>query len=309
MSGQDPLCGNSIVAAVASLDRHRASHRGMDAGQIEETNTVILDNYDTYQRTRGFSELTIKRRRSTLTRFCRFILPKPLDRAALGDVEEFLAMFRAPRTRHAYKSDLSSFFRWAVTRDLLPTNPVAQVDPVKIPRALPRPIGPEVQTALLTGSRRVRQMVGLGLYAGLRCAEIAALDVSDIADWSDPPNLVVRAGKGGRDRVVPMHPVLVELLRARPKAGPLFPNRQGRPVLAASVSQSIRRHLRQCGIDATPHRLRHSFATEMTRRARGDVFTVATVMGHSSVNDTMRYAGWAGAGAEIVAAMFPGDAA
>lgn len=299
-----------MIASVASLDCWRDSQQGGVAGSTTGTNGVILDNFDTYQLTRGFSPLTIKRRRSTLTRFCGFIRPKRLDRAVLGDVEDFLSMFRAPRTRHAYKSDLSSFFTWAVTRDLLPANPVAKVDPVKIPRSLPRPLGPEVEVALLTGARRVRQMVGLGLYAGLRCAEIAALDVSDIADWSTPPNIVVRGGKGGRDRVVPLHPALAELLYARPKAGPMFPNRQGQPVLAASVSQTIRRHLQRCGMPhATPHQLRHSFATEMTRRARGDVFTVATVMGHSSVNDTMKYAGWSGAAADIVAAMFPHDAA
>jgi integrase len=270
---------------------------------------MILDDYERYQTTRGFSPCTIKRRRTTLTQFGRLLSPKQFDRATLADVEEFLAMFPAARTRHAYKSDLCSFYGWSVTRELLPSNPAAQVDPVKVPRSLPRPIGPEIKVALLVGTRRIRQMVGLGLYAGLRCAEIAAVDVSDIATWSTPPTLVVRGGKGARDRVVPLHPELVELLADRPRSGPMFPNRAGRPVRASSVSQTIRRHLLRCGIDATPHQLRHTFATEMTRRARGDVFTVATVMGHSSVNDTMRYAGWSGAAAEIVALMFGGDAA
>lgn len=269
---------------------------------------MILDGYDTYQRTRGFSPATLKRRRSTLTRFCKVIAPKSLGRATLADVEEFLGMFGAARTRHAYRSDLRSFFNWAVTRDLLPANPAALVDPIKIPRSLPRPIGPHVTLALLVGSRRVRQMVGLGMYAGLRCAEIAALDVGDIADWLDPPVLTVRSGKGGRDRMIPLHPALIELLMARPRAGALFPGPTGRPVQAASVSQAIRRHFERCGIDATPHQLRHQFASEMIRRANGDIFTVATVMGHSSVNDTMKYAGWSGAGAEIVASMFPGAA-
>lgn len=220
------------------------------------------------------------------------------------------ALARAPRTRHAYRSDLRAFFGWAVNRDLLPDDPTVLVDPVKIPRSLPRPIGPEVNIALLVGSRRVRQMVGLGLYAGMRCGEIAAIDVADIATWSDPAVLTVRGGKGGRDRVIPMHPTLVDLLEDRPRSGPLFPNRRGVAVLAASVSQTIGRHLQRCGINATPHQLRHTFATEMTRRAQGDIFTVATVMGHSSVNDTMKYAGWSGAAAEIVARMFqPKEAA
>lgn len=270
---------------------------------------MILDQFDAYQRTRGFAETTVKRRRGTMTRFAKFTEPKTLDRASLTDVEEFLGLYTAARTKHAYRSDIRCFYQWAVTRELLPLNPTVLVDPVKIPRSLPRPIGPEVAVALVTGSRRIRQMVGIGLYAGLRCAEIAALDVSDVATWSDPPLLTVRDGKGGRDRVIPMHPLLVELLEDRPRSGPLFPGRRGECVQAASVSQSIRRHFERCGIDATAHRLRHSFATEMTRRANGNIVAVAAVLGHSSMNDTMRYVGWAGESAGIIATMYTPKAA
>lgn len=270
---------------------------------------AIIDAYDHYQRGRGFSEATIRRRRSTITQFADLLLPKPIDRAALADVEDFLGQFTVARTRHAYRSDLRCFYTWAVTRELMPTNPTVLVDPVKIPRSLPRPFGPEAAVLMLVGSARVRQMVALGLYAGLRCAEIAVLDVADISTWSTPPVIVVRSGKGGKDRVVPAHPQLVGLLAERPRAGPMFANRRGVAVSSKAVSSSIRSHLRRCGIDGVPHQLRHTFATEMTRQAQGDIFTVATVMGHSSVNDTMRYAGWSGAGAEIIARMFGGEAA
>lgn len=290
-----------------SLELSEAWRQGHGAAGARGINDVILDNFDTYQRTRGFSALTIRRRRSTLTRFCAFIHPKRLDRATLADIEEYLSGWTAARTKHAYRSDLRVFFKWAVARDLLPANPTELVDPIKVPRSLPRPVGPQWRIALLVGSVRIRQMVALEVYAGLRCHEVAALDVSDIADWTDPATLTVRNGKGGKDRVIPMHPALVDLLRARPKSGPMFPNRAGRPVLPASVSASVGRQLRRCGIAATPHQLRHEFCSEAARHM--DLLGVAELAGHETLDTTRGYVKLAGALGERVAAMFSDDAA
>lgn len=250
---------------------------------------------------------TIRRRRRSLMKFAQHLEPKTLDRATVIDIEEWLQGYRAPRTRHAYRSDLRTFYHWAVTRELLPTNPAALVDPVKVPRALPRPVGPEVVAALHCGSIRARRMVALGLLAGLRAGEIAALDSSDVALHLDPPLITVRNGKGGKDRVVPAHPFLVELLAGIPD-GPVFANRHGKPILSRSCSQTIKEHLARCGVTAKAHQLRHSFGTELARVTKGNVPLLAKLMGHSSTNTTMGYIGWSGESAEMVAQMFDGAA-
>lgn len=159
--------------------------------------------------------------------------------------------------------------------------------------------------ALMFGPLRTRRAVALGLFAGLRCAEIAALDGSDVWTHQAPAVLVVRNGKGGKDRVVPLHPVLVELLDGVPAAGPLFPGLGGRAHVAPdTISALIRRHFARCGISATPHQLRHTFGTELARQANGNLVAVAAAMGHGSTNTTMQYVGWGGESAAIIAQMF-----
>lgn len=264
----------------------------------------VIDKFEAYQTMRGQSPLTVKRRRNALQSFARFIAPATLGEATLADIEEWLATKAAARTRHAYRSDLRVFYDWAVKRGLLEANPAVLVDPIKVPKTLPRPIGPEVVAALTVGTVRAQRAVALGLFAGLRCAEIAALDAEDIDRHAGV--LVVRDGKGGKDRVLPLHPRLAVLLRGAPRSGPIFA-RYGRPVSSAAISRLIARQFERCGIDATPHQLRHTFGTELARRAHGNLVAMATLMGHGSTETTKGYVGWAVDMADVVATMFSED--
>lgn len=169
----------------------------------------------------------------------------------------------------ADRSDLRAFYGWAIDRGLMDVDPSAKLGSIKVPQALPRPFGDDVLGALTIGQLRTRRMVGLGLYAGLRCAEIAALQAQDVWLHSLPPVLVVRNGKGGKDRTIAMAPALVDLLRGTPSSGPVFPGRAAAAVRPATVSALIRRHLTRAGVDGTAHQLRHTFGTEFARQAGG----------------------------------------
>ena len=277
---------------------HRASvdHRAADSWGVP-----VIEQFSNYQLMRGRSPLTVRRRRKTLESFGRFLEPATLGDATLEQIEEWLASKPAARTRHAYRSDLRVFYDWAVKRNMLPTNPAVLVDSIKVPKALPRPIGAEVQAALLVGTPRARRAVALGLYAGLRCAEIAALDADDIDHHAGV--LVVRDGKGGKDRVLPIHPRLAHLLKGAPARGPIF-TRAGEPISSAAISRLISRQFERCGIEATPHQLRHTFGTELARRAKGNLVAMAALMGHGSTETTKGYVGWAADMADVVALMF-----
>ena len=120
--------------------------------------------------------------------------------------------------------------------------------------------------------------------------------------------LVVRDGKGGKDRVVPVHPLLARLLDGIGHRGPVIVGRHGGPVRPDTVGDIIRRHFRAHGIVATPHQLRHTFGTEMTRAAGGNLLVVARTMGHASTNTTMGYVGWNPETRPIVDGMY-GDVA
>lgn len=270
----------------------------------------MIRQYCAHLQMRHLSPATIKRRRTCLSLFERFAAPTSLLDVTAEHVEDFLGAQRAARTKHAYRSDLRSFYGWALKKGMVKRSPAHEVPTIKVPRSLPRPVRLTDALGTLTfGSLRVRRMVGLALFAGLRRAEIAALQAEDVWTHADPPMLIVRHGKGARDRSVPIHPLLVSLMSGLPSSGPVFPVTDGSTIKPESVSGAIREHLAAAGIDATPHQLRHTFGTELARASGGNLVLCAEWMGHASPSTTMGYVRLAVTGAdEIIGGMF-GDVA
>ena len=263
----------------------------------------MLNAYLNYLATRALSPKTIERYCGTVVLFQRMIAPLPLEQATAFDVEEFLRASLNPKTRHAYRSDLKLFYRWAVRRCGYPVNPVDDVDPIRVPKSLPRPISLDAVGPLLhVGALRTRRCCALGFLAGLRNHETASLDASDIC--MHQRLLVVRDGKGRKDRVVPLHPTLYGLLDGIGGRGPVIVGRHGGPVKPDTVGDIIRRHFQLLGVCATPHQLRHTFGTEMARAAGGNLVVVARTMGHASTTTTMGYVGWNPDAAPIIDAMY-----
>ena len=266
---------------------------------------LIVDQFVAHAHSCGWRPTTVKRRTLTVRQFADHLEPRSVDAATLGDVEAFLARYERPRTKHAYLSDLRAFYLWAVDHDLVDRNPAAKMRLVKAPKSLPKPIRQPVDRALTEGRRRTRLMVALGYYAGLRCCEIAALDGVDLWLDRDPPQLVVRDGKGGKDRRVFIHPELGELLADVTRAGPLFPGRVDGHVSPSTVSATLKRHLKACGVTATAHQLRHTFATAVAEESDGDVLLTAGFMGHESMNTTMGYIAISSdRGADVIARLY-----
>lgn len=244
----------------------------------------LLDAYEAHQKQRGLSTDTLRRRRISLTQFARFIEPTTLDNATVEVVEEWLGTFPVATTRRAYRADLSAFYTWAVRRSLCFTNPILATDPIRCPRALPRPIDPMMVPLLVVTApdTATAHAIALAAYAGLRCAEIANLTRDDLSPNMLPPVLYVRQGKGRKDRVVPMHPRLVELMR-NVGAGRVVPFQK------QTISRKVGLHLAANGINATLHQLRHTFATEAMRVSR-DIMQVQELLGHEEITTTARYA-------------------
>jgi integrase len=175
-------------------------------------------------------------------------------------------------------------------------------DRIKLPKSLPKPIRQELIPGLIASasSPHVRYAIALAAYAGLRRSEITTLDAADIALNREHPILVVRAGKGGKDRVIPVHPALAPLLAEQTfgKYVDIDPN---------TLSTMVTKHLQRNGVSATMHCLRHTFGTEMAR-VSGSLILTGTLMGHSSPVTTQQYVGWMGGDATAaVAAMYAGQ--
>lgn len=254
-----------------------------------------------YQHVRNLSPKTIMRRDVALRQFAAHIAPLTLIEATGDLIDEWLGTFRSPATRRAYRSDLQAFYSWCAKRDIC-ANAVLKTDSIRVPKPLPHPVPPAYLPLILaTATPDVRLMIGLAAFAGLRVAEVAALDAGDLDLVSLSPTLAVRCGKGAKDRVVPLHPHLVNLLKERQsKTGPVV------NASARTVGEKVAAHLRSLGVEATAHKLRHSFGTELARSTEGNVILIASLMGHEDVSTSMRYIGWSGGpGAAAVAAMYP----
>ncbi len=251
--------------------------------------STAIDAFARYQEFRRFSPATIDRRRASLTSLARFLHPAGLGDATTELLEEWLTTFAAPRTRNAYRSDVRAFYAWARKRGVVGHDPAAELDSIRVPRTLPRPLDGVVVRTLIDAapSWRIRTALALAAYAGLRRSELAHLDAEDVHLDSRPPILVVRNGKGGKDRIVPVHPALGALLAER-RRGPVF------VVGSKRIAEEVGAHMRRHGVHASLHQLRHSFATEAMRGSGGNVPLVMHLMGHASPETTMGYAGWAG---------------
>jgi len=214
------------------------------------TNVELFHAFDQYQRGRGMADSTRHRRAMSLASFADFIAPRSITTTKPDDVDEWLTTFNAAGTKCGYYSDLKAFFLWAHRREHMAVNPMLLTDAPRKPKYLPKPARPDViATAIAMSNGKVQLMILLGALAGLRVSEIAALSTDDIYLDRTPPVLMVVQGKGGKDRIVPLHPVLV----AVPAAAGCSHPRDAR-VNTYMPSTLARRSARRC-------RLRHATAS------------------------------------------------
>lgn len=168
------------------------------------------------------------------------------------------------------------------------------------PKALPTVLSrPEVQLVLgaLT-EPRFALCLRLMYYCGLRISEATTLQVRDICGHQDPPCLHLRNAKGGKDRYVPLLPPLLEELRTWWRTHHherwLFPAPGHRPALhpmsTASVQEAFQLARYASGIKtaATPHTLRHSYATHLLEEGVS-LRQISSYLGHESLDTTLLY--------------------
>jgi len=144
--------------------------------------------------------------------------------------------------------------------------------------------------------RRDRAIFELLYSSGLRVSELTGLDW----DHLDPDAGLVRVlGKGRKERVVPVGRHALRALDAyraacvaagQPRSGPMFRNVRGGRLTARSVARLMERHVVASGTaaKATPHSLRHTFATHLLG-AGADLRAIQELLGHESLSTTQRY--------------------
>jgi integrase/recombinase XerC len=200
---------------------------------------------------------------------------------------------------------IRAFYRWLDRRKGIANARLSLVRGPKLKASLPRPVSEKAARDLIeeANAQADEQWVGARdsalitlLYAaGLRISEALALTG---ADRPLPDALRVK-GKGGKERVVPMLSAAREAIEhyaalcphALAKNEPLFRGMRGGP-LSPRIAQALMATLRaRLGLpaSATPHGLRHSFATHLLAKG-GDLRAIQDLLGHESLSTTQRYA-------------------
>ncbi|MBY0510969.1 MAG: tyrosine recombinase XerC [Rhodospirillaceae bacterium] len=201
-------------------------------------------------------------------------------------------------------STLRNFFRFLDRTDRVHNPAVKAVKTPRLPKTVPKALDEKeaLETIRAAGDRydepwlaaRDTAMLLLLYGCGLRIGEALSLTVGDIPE-GDTMRVI---GKGRKERVVPVLPVVREAIKAyrdiRPFAvtpeSPLFLGKRGR-ALSPRIIQREMKYLRGVlGLPetATPHALRHSFATHLLAQG-GDLRTIQELLGHASLSTTQRY--------------------
>ncbi|MGI8698990.1 MAG: site-specific tyrosine recombinase XerD [Mycobacteriales bacterium] len=283
-----------MTAAIRSYLDHLTVERGLAA------NTLAAYRRDL----RRYAELLAARGRTTL--------------ADVGeaDVGEFLAGLREGDANHPPLAAGSAaraviavrgLHRFALREGLSASDPAREVRLPKPPQRLPKAIPVAEVDALIEAAGadqtptalRNRALLELLYGTGARISEAVGLAVDDLVPSEDVVRL---AGKGGRDRVVPVgsyaraaldaylvrgRPVLAAAGRGSPA---LFLNARGGPLSRQSAWTVLRATAARAGLGAaiSPHTLRHSFATHLLDGG-ADVRVVQELLGHASLTTTQVY--------------------
>jgi len=254
---------------------------------------------------------------SDLTGFLDFLAEHRGGAAGLGDLgaltptdfRAYLAarsMARLERSSSARAlSVLRNFFRFLDRRDLVKNAALAALRTPRLPKSVPRALAiDEAQAALErvgTLSRHAWEgkrdlAVFMLLYGGgLRIGEALSLKRREAPV---KPGAIPITGKGGKTRLVPILPVVAEAvadyLTACPHRltteGPLFVGARGKQLNPRPIQVEMAKLRALLGLDekATPHALRHSFATHLLA-AGADLRAIQELLGHASLSTTQRY--------------------
>ena len=250
----------------------------------------LIRAHHTDQVRRGLMASSIRQRDDRMAIFGRWLEPRTLLDATRQDVERFLDERNiGARTRYAWLSHLHGFYEWAIRDEMSTFDPTARIIRPKMRRALPRPASTdELRTALVQAEPNERCWILLAAYMGLRCQEIAGMRREDILEGEGL--LRVTKAKGGKERLLPLHPEVLSALKdlPMPRVGWIFTRPRGGAYTPAHMSVNFNAFLRRAGVDATAHQLRHWFGTNLYAQSH-DIRMTQEMLGHANPATTAIY--------------------
>ncbi len=292
VGGDWPPLGVDLSRLVVAWDTHLTDGRGLAAKSIEaygrDLRQLLTWLHTRLQRPVGIDDLA---------------------RLDAKTVRAFLAARRRSglenRSMARALSSLRMFFRWLEETDTLKNRTLRLVQAPRLPHSVPKPLTVERAAAVVDGGMAAEldwvaardTAVLLLLYgSGLRLSEALGLTLKDAPVVGI--EVVVITGKGGRQRMVPILPVtqraVARYLELCPYAladdEPVFRGAKGGPLSPRLIQLAMERMRAALGLPetATPHALRHSFATHLLSSG-ADLRQIQELLGHSSLSTTQIY--------------------
>jgi integrase/recombinase XerC/integrase/recombinase XerD len=270
-----------------------------------------LGRFDDDLARRGVAARTRRAYATDTLDFARWATSRELEPATVShkDLRRFLAVLSnrdaAPTTVARKLAALKGLFRVLVEHSVITQSPADLVSAPKRPAPLPKTLKRDEIAGLLDAipartplELRDRALFELAYGSGLRAEELVTLDEDSILHDHEAVRV---EGKGGKTRVVPAGEYALKALgeygaKARPLLATgdgekaLFLSRSGRRLSTSDVRRRLRGWVRRARlpVSATPHALRHSFATHLLEGG-ADLRSIQELLGHATISTTQIY--------------------
>lgn len=284
---------------------------------ISPAMSAALDSWLAHQRAlKGAAENTITAYQTDVLGFLSFMTLHhgeaqglgPISRITVSDMRAWMASERArgvaARSLARSLSAVKSFYRWLADREGFEPTAVLSTRSPKFQKKLPRPLAVDAARAMIDTveiqasepwiAARDVAVVTLLYGCGLRISEALGLTAKDVP----LPATLRIIGKGGKERLVPVIPAARTAVNAYLDAcphpmepdAPIFRGARGGPLYPKAIQSVMAQSRMQLGLPATatPHALRHSFATHLLN-AGGDLRSIQELLGHASLSTTQAY--------------------
>ena len=265
---------------------------------------------------RSYSAHTLDAYNRDLSLFFNFLSDYINHIPQINDLEEAdIRTFRAYLSQRSHKhlekssisrelSSLKSFFNWLIRNKIIKNTAISIISSPKQNKILPKALEVDDTFNVLDIAQDFAKSEWQGLRdvailtilygCGLRISEALSLNFGDI----DHNNFLKIKGKGNKERLVPVLPVIREKINAYLEACPyhikqgeaLFLGARGERISPRIVQRTLEKIRGYLGLsdNLTPHALRHSFATHLLANGT-DLRTLQELLGHASLSTTQRY--------------------
>lgn len=294
----DKLTATALEAVIASIEQRMIAFTvEMDQEHVVENGfNELMDIFMETKRIEGRSEKTIEHYRYILSRL-RDETNVPINTMSVFTLRSWLSKEQArgigDKTLEGYRCVFSSYFGWLHKEGLIPSNPCANLGPIKCQKKVRTPYS-DIDLEVLKESCdciRDRALIEFLLSTGCRISEVCALN-RDSVSFHDGECTVL--GKGNKERTVFLSDVAIMLLQRylderKDNYEALFVGKGTKRMQPDGVRRMLKRVAKRAEVkNVHPHRFRRTLATKLIDHGM-QIQEVATILGHEKLDTTLKY--------------------